>query len=105
MSAKMTVVHTNGTRSRFEAGPEMTFGLHLNREDRKILLPVAHHQGEEYVRDYNRGWAASGRRTVSSEWDAGYGTVGFDDGYMDRAASREKWHLAWCDDHGECGRY
>jgi hypothetical protein len=27
----------------------------------------------------------------------------WDDGYLDRAAERTKWHLTWCLDHDTCG--
>lgn len=56
-----------------------------------------------YVTEYNRGWAAAGRPGVSREWDGGYSTHAFDDGYLDRAAGRMKWHLTYCSNHDECG--
>lgn len=58
---------------------------------------------EWYVEEYNRGWAASGRPGVNAEWDSGYSSHAFDDGYLDRAAGRPKWHLTYCPDHDVCG--
>lgn len=50
-----------------------------------------------YKADYERGWRYSGRQTASLDHldntgarDAVY------DGYLDYAASRDKWHLMHC---------
>lgn len=51
-----------------------------------------------YRDEYEKGWRAASR---SSEFPSG--THAFDDGYLDRAAGRPKWHLAHCLDHDECG--
>lgn len=56
-----------------------------------------------YIEEYNRGWAAAGRPGISREWDSGTSTHAFDDGYLDRAAGRMKWHLTYCSNHDECG--
>ena len=68
-------------------------------------------QSKEYKTHYNRGWAsqkreASGngncfntaldRADARNEKDAWY------DGYMDRATSREKWHMLFCKNHEQC---
>ena len=55
-----------------------------------------------YIEEYNRGWAAA-RREVSAEFDTGTSSAAFDDGYLDRAAGRPKWHLTYCTDHDRCG--
>lgn len=52
----------------------------------------------EYVSEYNKGWRAADRAA-----DFPSGTYAFDDGYLDRAAGRAKWHLTYCADHDECG--
>lgn len=54
-----------------------------------------------YVEEYNRGWTAA-RRDFCAEWDDGSSSAAFDDGYLDRAAGRAKWHLTYCTDHGTC---
>ena len=51
-----------------------------------------------YVDQYNKGWAAAGRAT-----DMPDGSHAFDDGYLDRAAGRMKWHLTYCPNHDTCG--
>lgn len=55
-----------------------------------------------YIAEYNRGWAAS-RRGSTAEWDSGYSVGPYDDGYLDAAAGRMKWHLTYCADHDTCG--
>ena len=57
---------------------------------------------EEYIAEYNRGWNA-GRRGTGREFDTGYTSHAYDDGYLDAAAGRMKWHLTYCPDHDECG--
>lgn len=54
---------------------------------------------ERYKSEYNAGWKASGR---GSDWPDGT-SHSWDDGYLDRAAGRAKWHLTWCLDHDNCG--
>jgi hypothetical protein len=60
-----------------------------------------------YKAQYNAGWAASKRvgRTGSDSvaFDRGSTTHSWDDGYLDQAAGRPKWHLTWCVDHDVCG--
>jgi hypothetical protein len=55
-----------------------------------------------YIAEYNRGWEGA-RRENCREWQDGSGSHAFDDGYLDRAAGRPKWHLAHCANHDECG--
>lgn len=55
-----------------------------------------------YEAQYNLGWAAGGR-DHSEAWNSGMTNHAWDDGYLDRAAGRPKWHLAHCIDHDECG--
>jgi hypothetical protein len=54
---------------------------------------------EEYVRQYNNGWQHARR---VADWPAGT-TWAWDDGYLDAAAGRQKWHLTYCTDHDHCG--
>ena len=70
------------------------------------------HRGAEYLRDYERGWRAwpaawrAGREEVRG-FTEGTESEAFHDGYLDYNAGRKKWHLAYCDNHGnddgECG--
>lgn len=56
----------------------------------------------EYIREYNNGWQAGGL-VYSEAWDSGMTGAAWDDGYLDRAAGRPKWHLTHCRDHDVCG--
>lgn len=56
-----------------------------------------------YVKQYNAGYAAAGRPTTSKAWESGSSSDAYDDGYLDRAAGRAKWHLTYCTDHDNCG--
>lgn len=60
-----------------------------------------------YVDQYNLGWQASTRvsRTgqPSEAWGSGTTNYAWDDGYLDHAAGRPKWHLTYCRDHDTCG--
>lgn len=75
-------------------------------------LKVPHHKGEQYVRDYGKGWRDSQRyaRGHATPFQSGLGSHAYDDGYLDHGAGRDdqKWHLAWCaahhNDDGGCGR-
>lgn len=58
---------------------------------------------EWYIKEYNRGWAAGRSSGVNREWDSGMSSHSFDDGYLDAAAGRPKWHLTHCADHDVCG--
>lgn len=53
---------------------------------------------EDYRAEYEKGWRAASRTT-----DFPSGTGAHDDGYLDRASGRAKWHLTYCADHDECG--
>jgi hypothetical protein len=56
---------------------------------------------DEYKREYNKGWAG-GRRaqdTPPRAWENGTSSDAYDDGYLDAAAGRSKWHLTNCPDH------
>lgn len=61
------------------------------------------HGVEWYAREYRSGWAAAQRGGVPRKWDEGTASYAWEDGYLDAAAGREKWHLAYCD--GECGAH
>lgn len=119
MTSVMTVTCRDGSKTRHQPSSDMTFGLSLNYpREQAIRLPVPHHLGAEEVRDYNNGWAAGARSTASGDEEiaaallrfaaADVGGAGYDDGFMDRVAGREKWHLAWCAFHCNgiegCGR-
>jgi hypothetical protein len=62
---------------------------------------------EWYITQYNLGWQASTRvsRTGhdSEAWGSGTTNYAWDDGYLDNAAGRPKWHLTYCRDHDTCG--
>lgn len=62
---------------------------------------------EWYVTQYNLGWQASTRvgRTGqdSDAWSSGCSNYAWDDGYLDQAAGRPKWHITYCRDHDTCG--
>ena len=75
------------------------------------LLDSAGIDRKQYKTHYNRGWAAQKREAsgngncfntsldradARNEKDAWY------DGYMDRATSREKWHMLFCQNHEQC---
>lgn len=51
---------------------------------------------EWYISEYNRGWAAR-KRAVADSSEA------WEDGYLDAAAGRPKWHYTYCTDHDNCG--
>lgn len=55
-----------------------------------------------YIEEYNKGWQAS-RRGSTVAWESGRTSHAYDDGYLDAAAGRPKWHLTHCIDHDECG--
>jgi hypothetical protein len=61
---------------------------------------------EKYAKEYEAGWRAASR-PESAKWDSGASSDAWDDGYLDRAALRDKWHLVTCPKHGnldgECG--
>lgn len=64
----------------------------------------------EYRQHYNWGWRYSGSESATLDYvDSKYGIgrkPGYDaalDGYLDRGASRDKWHLLRCPDHDACG--
>lgn len=48
--------------------------------------------GEQYVRDYNRGWVA----TSLEAGDHAGASEAWYDGYADSGAGRKKWHLPRC---------
>lgn len=52
-----------------------------------------------YTREYNAGFKA-GKRSTEMPADKSHS---WDDGYLDAAAGRLKWHLTYCADHDTCG--
>lgn len=56
-----------------------------------------------YKAQYEAGWKAARRGTDSAAWNSGMTNHAWDDGYLDGAAGRPKWHLAFCKDHDNCG--
>jgi len=56
-----------------------------------------------YVAEYNAGWQASRRGTEHGPFQDGTSSDAYDDGYLDAAAGRMKWHLTYCTDHDTCG--
>lgn len=59
---------------------------------------AAKHGIEAYRAQYDKGWRDSGKPRLSERgpWHMGTSTDAYDDGYLDRAAGREKWHLTRC---------
>lgn len=73
-----------------------------NESDAPGQYEVPHYYGEQYVKDYRRGWrdsARHGRTGAETAFQRGEGSGAYDDGYLDQAAGRKKWHLAHCDVH------
>lgn len=62
---------------------------------------IERHGIEAYHREYDKGWRDSGNPRLSERgpWHMGTSTDAYDDGYLDRAAGREKWHLTRCPLH------
>lgn len=58
---------------------------------------------DEYIRQYNNGWATARRGGYSTAWDSGRTSHAWDDGFLDGVAGRAKWHLTYCSNHDECG--
>jgi hypothetical protein len=52
-----------------------------------------------YVREYNLGYRAAARASDSKVFEEGAGSIPWNEGYMDRAAGRAKWHLTYCTNH------
>lgn len=67
------------------------------------LLPETTDALEWYVTGYNRGWAAGKRSGHSRVWNSGHSSAPFEDGYLDAATGRPKWHNTYCTDHDNCG--
>jgi hypothetical protein len=69
----------------------------------------AERYGIDLYRDqYERGWKAANSLSESRVWESGMSSDAFDDGYLDAAAGREKWHMTRCANHdtvenGGCG--
>ncbi|WP_020142290.1 hypothetical protein [Terracoccus sp. 273MFTsu3.1] len=59
---------------------------------------IERHGIEKYRRDYERGWRAAYGLDAADN-DGRSGSDAWMDGYLDRA-SREKWHLLRCANHG-----
>ena len=53
---------------------------------------------EDYNREYNNGWRAGARFSGLD----GIHTDAWEDGYLDYATDRPKWHLRECTDHDNC---
>ena len=76
---------------------------HLIRIDfRERNIPEAERL-EWYKDQYNAGYKAARRSGDSTAFDRGYTSHAWDDGYLDGAAGRAKWHLTYCTDHDTCG--
>lgn len=107
-------------RSRFEtgSGTELAVRLRPPRTINDIRSPLGLRAAkansntpleaaEWYIAQYNLGWQASTRvsRTGQSSeaWSSGETNFAWDDGYLDHAAGRPKWHLTYCSDHDACG--
>ena len=79
--------------------------------DRALIRLAANEAGltcptarlEWYIREYNAGYKAASRTSDSPSFDRAVTSHAWDDGYLDRAAGRMKWHLTYCQDHDTCG--
>lgn len=74
----------------------------VSRLGREAALKQCDEDGESlrwYIAEYNRGWAAGARGPI----DRSEQSHAWDDGYLDRAAGRAKWHLTYCSNHDDCG--
>jgi hypothetical protein len=56
-----------------------------------------------YIEEYNNGWACARRGSEDNPFSRGTSSHAFDDGYLDAASGRMKWHLTYCADHDNCG--
>ena len=78
------------------------------REEMKARKAAAEAVPLTYEQCYNSGWRSNyGDPSVRMQNRKGFDHRAFDDGYLDAAAGREKWHLRWCREHhnndGGCG--
>ena len=74
----------------------------ITRAAREAGIPAAEWR-DWYIREYNAGYKAASRTSDSPSFDRGVTSHAWDDGYLDRAAGRMKWHLTYCADHDTCG--
>lgn len=56
-----------------------------------------------YKGEYNAGFAAGKSGRDSRKWQDGSASHAWDDGFLDGAAGRPKWHLTHCANHDTCG--
>jgi len=107
----------NGASKVCLVGDEQTLAVRLHPPKnfdslitRRPLIRIASEQagveGAEglawYRNQYNAGYAAA-NRISSRAWESGSTNHAWDDGYLDRAAQRPKWHLSHCVNHDTCG--
>lgn len=56
-----------------------------------------------YRKEYAAGYATAQRTSESRKYNSGEYSWAWEDGYLDAAAGRGRWHLAHCPNHDECG--
>lgn len=83
-------------RSFLARNEAQRLGFHVGDPDDAAAL-------DWYVKQYQAGYAAAGRPNASKAWENGTSSNAYDDGYLDRAAGRAKWHMTYCTDHDNCG--
>ena len=81
-------------------GPPKSFSaIHseLGKQD-ALMFANADQARYWYIREYEKGWRSAARTSEMPD-----GSLAFDDGYLDKATGRPKWHLTFCTDHDNCG--
>lgn len=88
---------TTPTRRKLPTVPEIAAN-----PDTPAARYVTAHGLATYLRMYTKGW----RTTASNEYlddQHLFDDDAFMDGFLDKGADREKWHLTRCSHHDECG--
>lgn len=122
------MVYTKQAQWVYDPDVEGTFGLILTGTNDALVvmygpqLPWNHGQWSEevsnrfnefvcqYLMAYDKGWAASNRGSSLDAAQARYMSKGhsqfehwaWEDGWLDNATGRDKWHLSKCPTHDTC---
>jgi hypothetical protein len=103
-ASKVTIIETDeGPFLAVRLRPPRTWvdvQSNLIRREATRLHLCASEAKQWYIDEYNKGWQASKRVGKIERHDT---THAVDDGYLDYAAGRAKWHLTYCPDHDVCG--
>lgn len=93
-ASKVCLVKTTGVpRLAFRPRPP-----HLLKNVESFLGRNSVKTIDEYRAEYERGWRNARRSSYMPS-----GSQAHDDGFLDGATGRPKWHLAHCTNHDECG--